>query len=110
MFVMPFLWRYLIIIAILVLGSNTLYAQITSTFNANAEGWTTPNDADGTITYSATGGNPGGLVSGSPFVFVTGSGTIYFVFYFIAPTAFYGNRSAYYNGSLRYDIQPSSTD
>jgi gliding motility-associated-like protein len=105
---MPFLGRFLTI-AVFALISNALSAQITSTFSTNAEGWTTPNDADGTITYSATGGNPGGLVSGSPFSFVGGSGTVYFVFYFVAPTTYNGNRSAYYNGSLRYDIQPSST-
>ncbi len=90
-------------------GYTSAIAQIGSNFNVNAEGWTTPNDADGTISYSATGGNPGGHVFGTPFVFVGGAGTFYFNFYFVAPSAFLGNRSAYYNGTLRYDIQQSST-
>jgi len=83
-------------------------AQLSSTFNVNAEGWTAP-DANPGIVYSATGGNPGGYVSGNPFFFVFGAGTIYVPFYFVAPTAYYGNRSAYYNGTLRYDVQQSTT-
>jgi gliding motility-associated-like protein len=85
------------------------YSQISSTFNATAEGWTTPNDADGTIGYSATGGNPGGHVFGTPFIFNTGSGQFFVPFYFIAPPAFVGIRSTYYAGTLRYDVQQSST-
>ena len=83
-------------------------AKVTSTFVSNAEGWTTPNDADGTIGYSATGGNPDGFVFGSPFVFITGSGSIYIPFDFVAPGTYLGNRSTYYNGTLRYDIQLST--
>ncbi len=105
---MLFLRKFLII-AIVLLISNNLYAQITSTFNANAQGWTTPNDADATIGYSATGGNPNGMVFGSPFSFNLGAGTIYVPFNFVAPAAYLGNRSAYYNGTLRYDIQQSTT-
>ncbi|MBL7862704.1 MAG: gliding motility-associated C-terminal domain-containing protein [Cyclobacteriaceae bacterium] len=101
--------RLLAVFGILLLLSSHTFAQIVSTFNVNAEGWTTPNDADGTITYVATGGNPGGFVSGSPFVFVGGAGTFYIPFNFVAPAAYLGNRSAYYNGTLRYDIQQSST-
>src|SRR5690606_29216852 len=83
-------------------------AQISSTFNANAEGWTAP-DANPAIAYSVAGGNPGGYVSGNPFFFNFGAGTIYVPFYFVAPTLYYGNRSAYYNGTLRYDVQQSTT-
>jgi len=84
-------------------------AQITSSFTGNAGGWTTPNDADGTITFNAAGGNPGGYVSGSPYVFVTGSGNLYIPFDFVAPGTYLGNRSSYYGGTLRYDIQQSTT-
>jgi gliding motility-associated-like protein len=84
------------------------YSQITSTFNVNAQGWTAPN-ANGGIVYSATGGNPGGLVSGRPFFFVLGATTIYIPFNFVAPAAYLGNRSTYYGGTLRYDIQQSTT-
>jgi gliding motility-associated-like protein len=84
-------------------------AQITSPFTSNAEGWTTPNDADATISYSATGGNPGGMVFGNPFVIPLGAGNFYVPFYFVAPATYIGNRSSYYNGTLRYDIQQSTT-
>ncbi|MCU0420690.1 MAG: gliding motility-associated C-terminal domain-containing protein [Cyclobacteriaceae bacterium] len=85
------------------------HAQISSTFTINAQGWTTPDDADGTIGYSATGGNPGGFVFGNPFVIVLGATTLYVPFYFVAPATYHGNRNTYYNGTLRYDIQQSST-
>ena len=92
----------------LILVCGYVQAQITSTFNANAQGWTAPIANPG-IVYSATGGNPGGYVSGNPFFFNFGAGTVYFPFYFVAPVAYYGNRSTYYNGTLRYDIQQSTT-
>jgi gliding motility-associated-like protein len=97
------------IFTLLLTACISVEAQITSTFNANAEGWTTPNDADGTITYSATGGNPGGFVAGSPFQIILGATTLYVPFNFVAPVAYRGNRSAYYNGTLQYDIQQSTT-
>jgi len=100
--------KYLLVVTLMLAGIS-LNAQITSTFNANAEGWTTPNDADGTITYAAAGGNPGGLVAGSPFVIVLGAGSLYVPFNFVAPGTYLGNRSTYYNGTLRYDIQQSTT-
>ncbi|MCW5909816.1 MAG: gliding motility-associated C-terminal domain-containing protein [Cyclobacteriaceae bacterium] len=100
--------RFICLVSFLLL-SFTGYTQISSTFNANAQGWTTPDDADGTIGYSATGGNPGGFVFGTPFSIVLGATTLYIPFHFTAPVAYLGNRSAYYNGTLRYDIQQSST-
>ena len=93
----------------LILLCGYVQAQITSTFNANAQGWTTPNDADGTISYSATGGNPTGFVFGSPFSINFGAGTVYIPFDFVAPATYAGNRSSYYNGTLRYDVQQSTT-
>lgn len=105
----PPLRRYSLIFA-LVLLCGTLTAQISSDFPTNADGWTTPNDADATIAYNATGGNPGGYVSGSPFFITTGSGNIYLYFYFIAPAKFLGNRNAYYDGTLRFDLQQSTTN
>ncbi|HMJ70881.1 MAG TPA: gliding motility-associated C-terminal domain-containing protein [Cyclobacteriaceae bacterium] len=84
-------------------------AQIISDFTSNQDGWTTPGDADATIQYSATGGNPAGHVYGSPYVLILGATTLYVPYYFVAPGKFTGNRSAYYNGTLRYDVQQSTT-
>ncbi|MBX2965605.1 MAG: gliding motility-associated C-terminal domain-containing protein [Cyclobacteriaceae bacterium] len=95
-------------VCILLLVSISVSGQISSTFNTALHGWTAP-DADGGISYSATGGNPGGFVSGVPFFYNFGAGTIYIPFYFVAPGGYYGNRSAYYNGTLRYDVQQSVT-
>jgi gliding motility-associated-like protein len=89
--------------------STAVQAQIISDFAANADGWTTPGDADATIQYSATLGNPTGHVYGSPYVLVLGATTFYVPYYFVAPAKFLGNRSAYYSGTLRYDVQQSST-
>lgn len=89
--------------------TNSAIGQISSPFNSNAEGWTTPNDADGTIAYSATGGNPGGHVFGTPFFFNVGATTIYVPFNFVAPGTYTGNRSSFYNGTLRYQVQQSTT-
>jgi gliding motility-associated-like protein len=84
------------------------HGQIASTFDANTQGWTAP-DANAGIVHSLVSGNPGGFVLGRPFVIVLGATTLYFPFYFVAPTVYYGNRSTYYNGTLRYDIQQSTT-
>ena len=102
------MFRGILIIG-LILASLVGHSQITSTFNANAQGWTTPNDADGTIGYSATGGNPGGMVFGSPYFFNLGAGTIYVPYNYVAPGTYLGNRSAYYNGTLRYHVQQTVT-
>jgi gliding motility-associated-like protein len=101
--------KNIFLLTVLVFSGTTVFAQITSTFTSNAEGWTTPNDADGTIAYSATGGNPGGFVFGTPFVFNLAAGSLYVPFNFVAPGTYLGNRSSYYNGTLRYDIQQSTT-
>ncbi|MBX2964138.1 MAG: gliding motility-associated C-terminal domain-containing protein [Cyclobacteriaceae bacterium] len=99
--------RYLLL-PVFFLVSYVIQAQISSTFNINTDGWTAP-DANPAIAYSAAGGNPGGYVSGNPFIIVFGATTLYVPFYFVAPTLYYGNRSAYYNGTLRYDVQQSTT-
>jgi gliding motility-associated-like protein len=91
---------------ILSAAGFTLHAQlISSDFATSADGWTTPADADATITWTGTGGNPGGQVSGSPYVLVLGATTLYIPFFFEAPAKFRGNRSAYYDGTLRFDLQ-----
>lgn len=92
----------------LFLLATTAFSQINSDFASNDEGWTTPDAAS--MSYSATGGNPAGYLSAAPFFITTGSGNIYLYYYFIAPGKFTGNRSGYYDGTLRYDVQMSSTN
>lgn len=96
-------------ISAFLLISLAVTGQVSSTFNTNAQGWTTPNDADGTIGYSGTGGNPDGHVFGTPYSINLGAGTVYYPFYFVAPAAYLGNRSTYYRGRLQYDVQQSTS-
>lgn len=98
-----------LLVAFFLLTSISLTAQISSTFTGNAQGWTTPDDADGTIAYSATGGNPGGYVFGTPFPINLGMGTFYVPFYFVSPGTYGGNRSGYFDGTLRFDLQQTTT-
>lgn len=74
-------------------------AQITSMFDADAEGWTAIDNQTGpTPTYFDTGGNPGGFIQAEDGVGGTAT-------YFVAPEKFLGNRSVYYGGVLQFDLQ-----
>lgn len=97
------------ILFLLVAVCTVAEAQITSDFSANLDGWTAP-DAITNAQYSSVAGNPPGSISAAPFSIVLGSVTIYGPYYFIAPPKFRGNRSTYYNGTLRYDVQQSTTN
>jgi gliding motility-associated-like protein len=78
------------------------YAQITSTFNTDTEGWTCSdnnlNDAQ-TVNYFSTGGNPGGYVSATK----TSTSQPY---YWTSPANFGGNIAYFsYGQDLSFDIQ-----
>lgn len=83
----------------------TAQAQITSTFETDADGWTFSNPAGAAVTvvYSTTGGNPSGRVLAtysSNIGFATQS--------WIAPAKFFGNQMAFSLGmNLRFDLQQS---
>lgn len=70
-------------------------AAIQSTFDSNTEGWTTVGDS-GALSWISTGGNPAGHVRASDNV----GGISWF---FRAPAAYYGDRSGFYGGTLRFD-------
>lgn len=77
---------------------------IRSTFNANDEGWRVVGDtAAATPTFRSSGGNPGGYVEATDAT--TGG-----VMYWQAPARFLGNRSAFYEGRLLFDLRQSATD
>jgi hypothetical protein len=71
-------------------------ALVQSTFDSNTEGWSTIGDSAGTPTWIASGGNPGGHIRASDSV----GGITWF---FRAPAAYYGDRSAAYGGTLSFD-------
>jgi hypothetical protein len=70
---------------------------VTSTFDTDAEGWSAQGDIEGPLTWSATGGNPGGNV----FIddLTTGGVT-----YFVAPSAFLGNFAGAFGSQLTFDL------
>jgi len=82
-----------------------LHAAI-STFDTDAEGWTAAGDVEGPLSWSATGGNPGGHA-------VIDDRTTGGVTYFVAPAAFLGDQSAALGTDLTFDlmqIYPGSPD
>lgn len=83
-------------LASLVLASLPALA-VTSTFDADAEGWQAQGDVQGTLTWAATGGNPGGHVLIDDLT--TGGVT-----YFVAPAAFRGDQSGALGSMLTFDL------
>ena len=73
---------------------------ISSTFDTGAEGWSALDQQTGdyTASWQSTGGNPGGFLQGTENIALGGTG------YFIAPSKFLGNLSAYAGGTLTYDL------
>src|SRR4051794_40929846 len=68
-------------------------AQITSTFDTDLDGWT--SSAGGTMSFVATGGNPGGFLRD-----VDNDNSDMFV---SAPAKFLGNQSAFVGGTVSFD-------
>ncbi len=83
--------------AALALAALPLHAAI-STFDAGPEGWSARGDVEGTLSWSATGGNPGG------HAFIDDL-TIGGVTYFVAPAAFLGNQAAALGTNLTFDLK-----
>lgn len=69
-----------------------------SRFDAGTEGWTAIGDFAAPLSWSATGGNPGGHVF-IPDQVIGG------VTYFVAPSAFLGDQSAAFGTLLRFDLR-----
>jgi hypothetical protein len=74
---------------------------ISSTFDTGAEGWSALDQTghDYTASWQSTGGNPDGFLQGTETNPAGGTG------YFIAPSRFLGNLSAFAGGTLTYDLK-----
>jgi len=73
---------------------------ISSTFDTGPEGWIAVDPTgDYTASWTMTGGNPGGFLQGNESNPLGDTG------YFIAPSKFLGNLSAYAGGTLTYDLK-----
>ena len=84
---------------LLILLSLPAFAgTIVSTFDTSFEGWAVAGDGPATsVTYLSSGGNPGGAIQR-----VDTSLLAYM--HFQAPAKFLGDLSAYYDGTLSYDL------
>jgi gliding motility-associated-like protein len=85
--------------------SNSTTAQITSTFDTDADGWTFSNNGTPiTVNHNASNGNPGGFVSTAPY---SANSTATSQGWF-APAKFLGSHVAKsYGMNLRFDLQQS---
>lgn len=82
--------------------SLSTYSQ-QSTFDNDGDGWTALDSNTGsTPAYQSTGGNSGGFIQ--VFDGVLGTATFY-----VAPSKFLGDKSAYFGGTLQFDLQVSVT-
>jgi gliding motility-associated-like protein len=97
---MAAVWKRVLIL--ILIGASCVVktqAQIISTFDGDDEGWTAIDNETGPApTYLTTGGNPDGFIRVEDGVGGTAT-------YFVAPEKFYGNRSAFYGGTLEFDLQ-----
>lgn len=75
--------------------------QIVETFDTGLGGWSFVNDV-AEFRWKPDGGNTGGYAEAVDFS--TGE-----VWYFVAPTAFLGNRKGFFGGTLAFDLKQSST-
>ena len=75
---------------------------ISSTFDSDLDGWTMDGDV-ASFVWEPTGGNPGGFAHWVDAA--TGA-----LSYYVAPSKFLGDQSAYYGGTLSYDIEDTGND
>lgn len=85
-----------------VLAASASAAGLTtaqsSTFDADADGWTILGEAEGPV-FHATGGKQGGYISATDPAGSSGTS------YWLAPAKYLGDQSQALNGKLSYDIR-----
>ena len=83
----------LLLLPLIAISRHASAAEISSTFDTDLDGWT--SSAGGTMTFGATGGNPGGFLrhadADNSDMFVS------------APAKFLGNRSSFIGGTVSFD-------
>jgi len=88
----------ILLVLLLLWPSFIVQAQITSTFDTDADGWTALNATAGDPVYISAGGNPGGFLQARDGVGGVQSKMV-------APAKFLGNRSFSYGEFLRFDLK-----
>ena len=90
--------RKLIAVALFA-GTSAVWADTTSTFDVDADGWKMIGDSTTSVpTFMPAGGNTDGYIHGTDQT--TGG-----VWYWLAPTKFNGDNSASYNQTLSFDLR-----
>jgi hypothetical protein len=102
---------FLAALGMLAVPSGASAANVLSTFTGSDEGWTTfatddCNGLPGAPTLSATGGNPGGYISGADLKSPVG-GQDECIWGFSSPPEYSGDLTANYGGVLEYDLRTS---
>src|SRR5690606_30964696 len=92
----------------LILIGKLCSAQITSTFDTDADGWTASHTGGtaATFNHQSSGGNPDGFISAAPPT-AGGSVNIGFAWYWNAPAQFFGNYDFSYGSNFKVDLQQS---
>jgi len=80
------------------LVTSSAAADVSSTFDTNADGWTAQGDTATPVQWIANGGNPAGHIQ----VVDSVSGGVIF---FVAPAKFLGDKSQAYGRSLHFDLR-----
>ena len=92
-----------LLLTILIVFTISAQAQITSTFDTDADGWTFYNNGNQTINHSASNGNPGGFIATAPYNAIINNAQGWF-----APAKFLGSQVVHsYGMNLRFDLQQS---
>ncbi|MBN8651015.1 MAG: VCBS repeat-containing protein [Cytophagales bacterium] len=96
------------VILLLLLSPLIIQAQVSSTFNTDAEGWTAAHTGGTAATFNFlnSGGNPTGFLSASPPT-AGGGVNISFSWYWNAPAQFFGNFDFSYGSNFKVDLQQS---
>ena len=84
-------------VATVTLNVGAPTGDVISEFETGTEGWTVNNDGTG-LQWNQTGGNPDGYIEASDLV----QGDYW---YWVAPDAYLGDKTAYAGGSLSFDMQ-----
>lgn len=97
--------KKILIVAFLFLAATSLQAQITSTFDTDADGWVALYNVGtvATSTYQSSGGNPGGFMSAAPPT-AGGSVNTSMAWYWQAPAKFLGQHDLSFGQLLEFDL------
>jgi len=96
----PSIYARAIGVIVLLLGGGTVASAgvVVSNFNSTAESWTLgDSDPSSSLTYFATGGNPGGYILFTDAA--QGNNDV-----FSAPAKFLGNDSSFMGGTMSFDL------